>query len=351
MTGEPARVLLVDDSAFMRRAAARMLEPMLPAVRVAGTAANGVEALERVRELRPDLVIMDVEMPGVGGLEALGRIMAECPTPVLLLSSHTRAGADVTLRALEAGAVDFVDKGGAATSMDIHSLAPLLREKVAAILAARAPHASTAAGPAFRAVAPSAGETRAGDYEVVAIGTSTGGPRALAEVIPALPAGLSAGVVVAQHMPAGFTETLAERLDRRSRLRVSEARNGDEVRPGRVLIAPGGRQMAVEREGGGLRVRVWDDDTRLHRPSVDTLFASVAQAAPGRAVGVVLTGMGSDGAEGMRLIRAGGGRGLVESAESAVIDGMPGAARAMAERSLPLCDIARAVAELCGVLP
>jgi len=353
MTGEPARVLLVDDSAFMRRAAARMLEPMLPAVRVAGTAANGVEALERVRELRPDLVIMDVEMPGVGGLEALRRIMAECPTPVLLLSSHTRAGADVTLRALEAGAVDFVDKGGAATSMDIHSLAPLLREKVAAILAARAPHAAAAAGPAHRALdgRAAAGETRAGHYQVVAIGTSTGGPRALAEVIPALPAGLAAGVVVAQHMPAGFTETLAERLDRRSRLRVSEAKDGDEVRPGRVLIAPGGRQMAVERGGGDLRVRVWDDDTRLHRPSVDTLFASVAQAAPGRSVGVVLTGMGSDGAEGLRLIREGGGRGLVESAESAVIDGMPGAARAVAERSLPLCDIARAVAELCGELP
>lgn len=351
MTGEPARVLLVDDSAFMRRAAARMLEPMLPGVRVAGTAANGAEALEKVRALRPDLVIMDVEMPGVGGLEALRRIMAECPTPVLLLSSHTRAGADVTLRALEAGAVDFVDKGGAATSMDIHSLAPLLREKVAAILAARAPHASLRADPVERQPERAAGETRAGEYDVVAIGTSTGGPRALAEVIPALPAGLGAGVVVAQHMPAGFTETLAERLDRRSRLRVSEAKDGDEVRPGRVLIAPGGRQMGVEQGGGGLRVRVWDDATRLHRPSVDTLFASVARAAPGRAVGVVLTGMGNDGAEGLRLIRAGGGRGLVESAESAVIDGMPGAARAVAERSLPLCDIARAVAELCGELP
>lgn len=350
MTGEPARVLLVDDSAFMRRAAARMLEPMLPAVRVAGTAANGVEALERVRALRPDLVIMDVEMPGVGGLEALRRIMAECPTPVLLLSSHTRAGADVTLRALEAGAVDFVDKGGAATHMDIHSLAPLLREKVSAILAARAGHAAAPAKRAER-VGDGPSASRAGDYEIVAIGTSTGGPRALAEVIPALPAGLAAGVVVAQHMPAGFTETLAERLDRRSRLRVSEAKDGDEVRPGRVLIAPGGRQMAVERDGGALRARVWDDDTRLHRPSVDTLFESVARAAPGRAVGVVLTGMGNDGAEGLRLIRAGGGRGLVESAESAVIDGMPAAARAVAERSLPLCDIARAVAELCGGLP
>jgi len=348
--GQPARVLLVDDSPFMRRAAARMLEPMSPGVCIAGTASNGSEAVERVRSLRPDLVIMDVEMPGVGGLEALRRIMAECPTPVLLLSSHTRAGAEVTLRALEAGAVDFVDKSGAATAMDIHSLAPLLREKVAAILAARAaPPPADGDAPrsprAGRAARPSG---QAGEYEVVAIGASTGGPRALAEVIPALPAGLGAAVIVAQHMPAGFTETLAERLDRRAPLHVAEAADGDVLRAGMVLIAPGGRQTTIARENGELRVRVWDDETQLHRPSVDTLFASVARAVPGRAVGVVLTGMGNDGAEGLRLIREGGGRGLVESAETAVIDGMPAAARGVAERSLPLDQIAAAVAELCG---
>lgn len=351
MTSHPARILLVDDSAFMRRAAARMLEPMGPGVCIAGTAANGVEAVERVRELRPDLVIMDVEMPEVGGLEALRRIMDEFPTPVLLLSSHTREGAEVTLRALEAGAVDFVDKSGAATAMDIHSLAPLLRDKVAAILASRGElHPATGDGKARRTrfARTDVSSVEAGDYEIVAIGASTGGPRALAEVIPALPAGLTAGVVVAQHMPAGFTETLAERLDRRARLRVREGRDGDEVHPGLVLIAPGGRQMSVERDGALLRIRVWDDDTCLHRPSVDTLFDSVARAAPGRAVGVILTGMGSDGTEGLRKIREGGGRALVESAETAVIDGMPGAAREIAERSLPLPAIAAAVAELCG---
>jgi two-component system chemotaxis response regulator CheB len=186
-------------------------------------------------------------------------------------------------------------------------------------------------------------------YQVVAIGASTGGPRALAELIPALPAGFAAGVVVAQHMPAGFTETLAERLNRSAALRVSEARDGDAVVPGVVLVAPGGRLMSVERGGdGSLSVRIWDEPGHLHRPSVDVLFRSVARAAGARSVAVVLTGMGSDGAEGAALVRGAGGRTLVESAETAVIDGMPGAARAVAEQDLPLGRIAAALALLCG---
>jgi two-component system chemotaxis response regulator CheB len=186
-------------------------------------------------------------------------------------------------------------------------------------------------------------------YQVVAIGASTGGPRALAELIPALPAGFAAGVVVAQHMPAGFTETLAERLNRSAALRVSEARDGDAVVPGVVLVAPGGRLMSVERGGdGSLSVRIWDEPGHLHRPSVDVLFRSVARAAGARSVAVVLTGMGSDGAEGAALVRGAGGRTLVESAETAVIDGMPGAARAVAEQDLPLGRIAPALALLCG---
>jgi two-component system chemotaxis response regulator CheB len=346
----PARVLLVDDSAFVRRATERMLEPM-EGVEVAGYAANGEEALRLVHELQPDLVIMDLNMPGMDGMQALERIMSERPTPVLLLSSMTSEGAEVTLRALEAGAVDFVDKTDAGTVMDIHGLAPVIRDKVRAVLRSR--HLPP---PAPRMDAPAAADAAGtqvaagGAYEVIAIGASTGGPRALTEVIPALPLGLGAGVVVAQHIPPGFTETLAERLDRRSLIRVREARDGDAVLPDLALLAPGGRQMAVVRDdGGGLRVRVWDDGgERLHRPSVDLLLSSVAEAAGARSVGVVLTGMGSDGAEGLARIRRAGGRALVESAETAVIDGMPRAARPHAERSLALGRIAPALAEMCG---
>lgn len=347
----PARVLLVDDSAFVRRATERMLAPM-PGVVVAGAARDGEEALRLVRELRPDLVILDVDMPRVDGLAALERIMREAPTPVLVLSSHTRDGAEVTLRALEAGAVDFLDKTGAGTTMDIHGLAPLLREKVRAALGAR-----TALPPADPIVDVGTGArvsppAEPGRLEVVAIGASTGGPRALGEVIPRLPAGLAAGIVVAQHMPPGFTETLAERLDRRSALRVAEAADGDAVAPGTVLIAPGGSQMRVVRDGGGgLRVRVGGDEGLLHRPSVDVLLSSAASVTGPRCAGVVLTGMGSDGADGMARIRRAGGRTVVESAETAVIDGMPAAARAVAEMDLPVGRIAEALAALAGVLP
>lgn len=355
MRQEPARVLLVDDSAFVRRATERMLAP-LEGVTVVGGARDGEEALAQVRALRPDLVIMDVEMPGMDGMAALESIMRQCPTPVLLLSSHTQAGAEITLRALEAGAVDFMDKG-AGTGMDIHALAPLLREKVGAALRARTqsrgtpshpPHPSPVDGASMDGrPAPAA---RPGRYEVVAIGSSTGGPRALAELVPALPAGFAAAVVVAQHMPHGFTETLAERLDRRSPLHVAEARDGDAVRPGVVLIAPGGRQMGVRRGADGtLSIRLWDDPGSLHKPSVDALFDSVARAAGGAAVGVVLTGMGSDGAEGLARIRAAGGRGLVESARTAVIDGMPAAARPSAERDVDLDAMAGVLASIVGV--
>ncbi len=346
-----ARVLLVDDSAFVRRATERMLEP-LEGVEVAGYAANGEEALRLVHELQPDLVIMDLNMPGMDGMQALERIMSERPTPVLLLSSMTREGAEVTLRALEAGAVDFVDKTDAGTVMDIHGLAPVIRDKVRAVLRSAhlpPPAPRMVAAPAAVVEVPGAAVASTGAYDVIAIGASTGGPRALTEVIPALPLGLGAGVVVAQHIPPGFTATLAERLDQRSVIRVREARDGDAVLPDEALVAPGGRQMTVVRDDGGLRVRVWDDaGERLHRPSVDLLFSSVAEAAGARAVGVVLTGMGSDGAEGLARIRRAGGRALVESAETAVIDGMPRAARPHAERSLALGRIAPALAEMCG---
>ncbi len=346
----PFRVLVVDDSAFIRRAVERMLEPM-KRVEIAGFATNGAEALEEVRRLQPELVLMDVNMPEMDGLQALERIMAERPTPVLLLSTVTKPGAEATLRGLELGALDVIDKGSTGGGpMDIFELAPLLREKVEGIMGSRrVPAPVPAPEPSPPTLPTPAPEPRAASpYQVVAIGCSTGGPRALAEVLPSLPAGFGAGVVVAQHMPAGFTDTFAERMDRRCRLSVREAADGDEVRPGEVLIAPGRREIRVEKEDGRTRVRISDGGDRIHQPSVDVLFSSLANAVGAAAIGVVLTGMGEDGARGLQRLRDAGGRTIVESETTAVIDGMPAAARHAAETVLPLPRIGPALADLCA---
>lgn len=349
---EPVRVLLVDDSAFIRRALERILAGV-PHVQVVGSATNGREAVEMARTLRPSIVLLDVNMPEMDGLEALRRIMAEVPTPVLLISTLAKPGAEVTLRALELGAVDFIDKGSVGTAMDIYDLAPLLREKVLAVAAADPRTRPAPLEPPSRPPSTSGTseppERRPCDYDVVAIGASTGGPRALSEVLPQLPGDLGAGVVVAQHMPAGFTETLAERLNRRCELRVSEACDGDLIEPGRVLIAPGKRQSTVERQGTSLVMRVSQvSDQVLHQPSADALLTSVAHAVGARAVGVILTGMGEDGAEGLRRLREAGARTIVESPDTAVIYGMPRAARPYAEQVLPLERIAPVIVELCA---
>jgi two-component system, chemotaxis family, protein-glutamate methylesterase/glutaminase len=318
------RVLVVDDSAFVRQALARMLDT--PDIRVVGMATDGFEGVEKVLDLRPDGVTLDVKMPRMDGLEALQRIMRECPTPVLLLSSLTREGAEVTLRGLELGAMDFVDKTTVQGNMDLLSLTDELRAKVRAV--AGVPRNRLAVPtPASSPPRPLRVNRRGGRTDVVAIGTSTGGPPALQAIIPRLPSDLSAAVLVVQHMPVGFTRSLAERLDTRSVLPVREAEDGEPVVPGSVLIAPAGRHLKVRKRGSQVRV-VLDEEPRtaLHRPSVDVLMASVARAYGAHSVGVVLTGMGSDGVEGLRAIREVGGRTLAESEETCVIYGMPKAA-------------------------
>lgn len=342
--GERTEVLVVDDSPFIRRAVQRMLEP-LEGVEVVATATNGGEAITLARTLRPDLIILDIVMPEVDGLEAIRRIMEIAPTPILVLSSQTEPGAETTLRALDLGAVDFISKGAAGTRMDIYDLAPALREKVRAVSGSRIPERLAAprqVGTSRPQPAPSASR-----YDVLALGASTGGPRALASILFSLPVDFPAGVVVAQHMPPGFTRTLAERLDRKSQLEVREAEDGDRVQPGVVLIGVGGRQLTVRRSGRELVVRVPSEPGHLlHRPSVDVLFRSVAEIVGSRAVGVVLTGMGQDGAEGLQAIREAGGRTLAEAEESAVIFGMPKAAAAWAERVLPLDQLARGLQDI-----
>ncbi len=327
--GSKIRVLVVDDSAFVRKAVARMLGATAD-IEVVGSAADGEEGLRKARELRPDVVTLDIKMPKLGGLETLERLMAEQPVPVLLMSTLTQEGAEVTLRGLELGAMDFVDKSSV-QPMSMLSLADELVAKIRALGGARIrarPH------PAL----PRAAEG-ALPVELVVIAASTGGPSALQEVVSTLPAGFPASVVVVQHIPRGFTKSLSERLDARSAVPVREARDGDAIEPGTVLIAPAGIHARLVRSRGGVQVSL-DEEPRdaLHRPSADVLMASAAEVYGPRVIGIVLTGMGSDGTEGLRRIREKGGRTLAESEETAVIYGMPKAAieAGVVDRSVPL---------------
>jgi two-component system chemotaxis response regulator CheB len=315
------RVLIVDDSAFVRKALSRMLGSA-DDIEVVGTAVDGQDGVEKVLLLRPDVVTLDVKMPRLDGLEALRRIMAECPTAVLLLSSLTGEGGDVTLRGLDLGALDFVDKSSVEGHMNLLALADELLAKVRAL--AKAQRRVPVGAPSAQLPLPEFARERA---DLVVIGTSTGGPAALQAVIPALPADLRVPVLVVQHMPIGFTRSLAERLDQRSDLMVREARDGEPLLPGRVLIAPAGRHLKVHRVQGEARVHLdYEPMEALHRPSVDVLMQSAARAYGAALLGVVLTGMGADGVEGLRAIKAAGGRTLAESEDTCVIYGMPKAA-------------------------
>jgi two-component system chemotaxis response regulator CheB len=333
------RVLIVDDSAFVRRALERILGAA-PDINVVGTAADGVEGVEQVKALRPDVVTLDIKMPRMSGLEALRHIMEEAPVPVLLLSSLTSEGADITLRGLELGAMDFVDKSNAQGHMNLGSLADELIAKIRAL--AGVPLARLKARRAAEVGLAPEPEPHERNIEIVAIGTSTGGPTALQAIIPRLPENLAAPILVVQHMPVGFTRSLAERLNARSLVAVHEAEDGEVVTPGKVYIAPAGMHMKVRRRG---TARIWlDEEPRaaLHRPSVDVLMTSVAHSYGARSMGIVLTGMGADGVEGLRAIHAAGGMTLAESQETCVIYGMPKSAveAGVVNKSVPLTRMA-----------
>jgi two-component system chemotaxis response regulator CheB len=336
-TKRKIRVLIVDDSAFVRKAVARMLGEAAD-IEVVGAAGDGEEGLEKAHELHPDVVTLDIKMPKLGGLETLERLMAERPVPVLLLSSLTQEGAEVTLRALELGAMDFVDKSSV-EPMSMLSLTQELVEKVRALGHARVK--GHRRGKARRA-APA----KEGAAEVVVVAASTGGPSSLQSLISGLPAGLRATILIVQHIPRGFTRSLAERLDARSAIPVREAADGDLIEPGRVFIAPAGIHTRLQRRGARVRV-VLDEEPRdaLHRPSADVLMASAASVFGPRTVGVVLTGMGSDGTEGLRAIQAAGGHTLAESEDTCVIYGMPKAAAAagVVSRIVPLDRMAEEI--------
>lgn len=339
-------VLVVDDSAFMRRLISELVDAE-PGFRVIGTAGDGHAALQRVNELEPDIVTLDVEMPGLDGLQVLGYIMSETPRPVIMLSAFTTDGsADLTIRALELGAVDFVRKPSGPISLDLEGVRGQL---VAALDASR--HVNLRGVPMLaRTAAPTGATSRstAGMAATIAvvIAASAGGPRALAEVIPRLPAPLGAAVLVVQHMPPGFTASLARRLDGLSALQVAEARDGDHIMADRVYIAPGGFHMRVSVEDGTTRLRLEQTPALWGvRPAADPLFQSAAAAFGARCVGVVLTGMGRDGADGLLSVRTAGGLAIVQDAATATIYGMPRAALAIAgaDRVVALGEAANSI--------
>lgn len=340
-------VLVVDDSAFMRRLISQLVESS-GEFRVVGTARDGHQALEQIHELEPDIVTLDIDMPELDGIQTLGYIMSETPRPVVMLSAATvQGGYDVTLRALELGAVDFVRKPSGPISLDLAQVGDRL------LLALRAAREVNLAGVrmlAPRQPPPAAARApaRKRPSVIVVIAASTGGPRALAEVIPGLPATLDAAVLVVQHMPAGFTRSLAHRLDLSSRVRVSEAEDGAEIRTGMVYLAPGGRHMTVTGGSGGAWVALSGEDAPTLwgvRPAADPLFHSAASAFGSSVVGVVLTGMGRDGAAGLRAVREAGGRAVVQDRASSTIFGMPHAAQQAAGSDCvaALGDVAAAI--------
>lgn len=340
------RVLVADDSALMRKLIPHILAKD-PDIEVVATAVDGLFALKKVGEYRPDVITLDVDMPRMDGLTALRHIVAEYKTPVIIVSSLTEAGAELTLKALEIGAMDFITKPHDAISVHIGDIADDLIRKIKAIAKVSpsrlfsAPRLSPPVQKIPRKIDRAANR-------VVAIGISTGGPNALTYLLPMIPADISAGLLIVQHMPPGFTEVFATRLNNLCQIEVKEARDGDMVVPGRAIIAPGGRHIKVKKTNLGSVVIVSNvPPVNGHKPSVDVLFNSVAIEYGHDAVGVIMTGMGEDGAEGLGQIKAAGGATIAQDEESCVVYGMPKVAveRGYADRVIALKDMAGAITE------
>ncbi|MCP4544421.1 MAG: chemotaxis response regulator protein-glutamate methylesterase [Chloroflexi bacterium] len=348
---EPVRVLIVDDSAFMRLVLSKYLDAD-PGVTVVGKAHDGLDALGQIPALKPDVVTLNVEMPRMDGLTALKRIMVKCPTPVIMVSAFTHRGARATIQALMRGAVDFVAKPS--TDVDVHSVAKELTAKVKIAADTRSPQSHPTPLPTrspvltptpFSHVSKSPPRSSRQGNLLIIIGASTGGPRALQRTLSALPADLPAAVVVVQHMPAEFTGALAQRLDERSPLTVREAADGDSLARGVALLAPGNFHLQID---SNRRISL-NQEPRLNgvRPAVDVTMQSAATHCGAAVIGVVLTGMGSDGTAGARHIRAAGGKVLVEHESTSTVYGMPRSVieAGLADRVSPLPEMASTLIE------
>jgi len=364
---DPIRVLVVDDSPFMRKALERMLQA--PDIQVVGTARDGLDALEKIPQLDPDIVTLDVEMPRLDGLGCLKRIMAEMPRAVLMVSSLTQEGAQATLEALALGALDFIPKETSLASPSILQIQQDLQEKVRKLARSprfrksrpapsQAPAGAALLGSGHAAPAPLApvpppvhqalavarlGSLAGPKAELLAIGCSTGGPKALQDMLPALPKSLPVPCLIVQHMPGTFTKAFAERLNGICQVEVREAVHGEAALPGCVYIAPGGLHMLYRQRGAGGTIELSAEPAAsLHRPSVDVLFQSIAETCTRQVLAMILTGMGSDGSRGMVALKAKGAHTLAEAEESCIVYGMPRAAfeRGCVDQVAPLQDMA-----------
>jgi two-component system chemotaxis response regulator CheB len=343
----PIRVLVVDDSAFMRRVIGEAIASQAD-MQLAGVAINGLDALLKVEQLKPDVVTLDVEMPEMDGLTALRHLMARYPRPVVMLSSLTQEGAATTLRALSIGAVDFVAKPSGSISLDFHKVREDLVHKIRIAAGARVqsrPASPTSTPAPTRPAAPARPvlSSRVGFERLCLIGSSTGGPRALGTVVPGLQRDGRTAYVIVQHMPAGFTKSLAERLDASSELSVLEASAGQRLAADTILVAPGDHHLRLSASG----VVELDEGPRVHgvRPSVDVALESVAQHFAARSVVAILTGMGVDGGDGALSVRNAGGYVLAEDESTCVVWGMPRAVveRGAADKVVPLDAMAEAI--------
>jgi two-component system chemotaxis response regulator CheB len=330
-------VLIIDDSAFMRKSLTLMLESDKE-IRVIATARDGNDGIDKVSKLKPDIVTLDIEMPGMDGLTALRIIMDQMPVPVLMVSSLTTESAQATMQAFELGAVDFISKDLASISTNIKNIKGELIDKIKQIARSRliqtrfrmrrlvqsSREKKSQAKPVLK---PVSFESVAPDLQAVVVGISTGGPEALNKIIPKIPENFPIGMAIVQHMPPHFTRSLAERLNSISNVSVKEAEQGDTIEPGKVLIAPGGRQMTFAMDGPNVITVISDEPVNaLYRPSADIMMTSAAALFRGPLLGVIMTGMGKDGVEGLRDIKSKGGYVIAQDEESCVVYGMPQAA-------------------------
>lgn len=348
------RVLVVDDSGFFRRRVTEMLNSDAR-LQVIGAAEDGMQAVEMTARLKPDVITMDIEMPVMDGITAVRRIMTANPTPILMFSSLTTDGAKATLDALDAGAVDYLPKKFEDISRDKDEAKRQLCERVHAIGSGRrhqtvrplavSARAAVAVKPRTAAIPLAA---RRGHYKIVAIGTSTGGPVALQEVLTKLPGDFPLPLVLIQHMPGSFTPAFAQRLNQQCAITVREAADGDPIEAGVALLAPGGKQMLVEQRAGRAVIRITESAPgQTYKPSVDTTFGSLARSYPGQVLAVVLTGMGADGREGARLLKQGGSAVWAQNEATCVVYGMPASVveADLADQVLALQEIGPAIAQ------